>query len=541
MEHENRSENGSGWADRHYSAKFPNLKPKGSRPVTSSKSNAVRKVKGRVEAVRSKAAYGQYSTEELYGRVLELKNSLNEVREENLRLKTKVHQLEKENRREDNEVDKGSLVGTLKNQLKDSSRALEMKDKELQDLRRSTRATHLTEIEVEIKVYKDECTRLRRILEEALVQLTQGVASVDLQERFLQLSVQFKALRREHVELSMICDELKNTKHSKKKEDIFEALKRSLLDSKEETAKLLEENKRLVGLLHQGGCPNCGLGVEDDQTVVRDPRSLFVEIWKNMEFRQLDTKQLWKILAQDQSKVGAQGIIDGLQMLDVYLNLIEASAALETLAPGQDNITEDAFIYGMQAHRPNELISYSEAELSLRHLSMRLQIRRWTKDQVPLLFVNQELKLTKKTVAEVLNNEPLELEQDDVITVVEFLFADDLTLPNEVFLHRLMLALEDWAALTEEDERRLDEGLRTLLMSISANFIENCEQLDSRRTGWISMQAFMELCKGCEVSEELLHYLGLICYTDQNQLDILPYASLARAYIQEESNRPSSG
>jgi hypothetical protein len=353
--------------------------------------------------------------------------------------------------------------------------------------------------------------------------------------------VQFKALRREHVELSMICDELKHTKHSKKKEDIFEALKRSLLDSKEETAKLSEENKRLAGLLHQGGCPNCGLGGEEDQAVVRAPRSLFSEIWKNMEFRQLDTKQLWKVLAQDLSKVGAQGIIDGLQMLDVYLNVIEASAVLETLAPGQDSVTEDAFIYGVQAHRPNEMISYSEAESSLRHLSMRLQIRRWSKNQVPLLFVNQELQLTKKTVAEVLNSEPLELEQDDVITVIEFLFADDLTLPNEVFLHRLILALEDWAALTEEDERRLDEELRTLLMSMSANFIENCEKLDSRRTGWISIQAFMELCTGSEVSEELLNYLGLICYTDQNQLDILPYASLAGAYIQQESNRPSSG
>jgi hypothetical protein len=41
----------------------------------------------------------------------------------------------------------------------------------------------------------------------------------------------------------LFCDELKNTKHSKKKEDIFEALKRSLLDTKEDNSRLSEENQ----------------------------------------------------------------------------------------------------------------------------------------------------------------------------------------------------------------------------------------------------------------------------------------------------------
>jgi len=541
MEHENRSENGSSWAERPYSAKFPNLKPK-SRPTTAARSNPNRRGKPRAEAVRSKAVHVQYSAEELYDRVFELKTSLNEVKEENHKLKTKIKLLEKENRREDNDVDKVSMVATLKNQLKDSAKVIEQKDKELQELRKSTRATHLSEIEVEVKVYKDECTRLRRILEEALMQLTQGVGPMDLQERFLQLSVQFKAMKRENVELSMICDELKNTKHSKKKEDIFEALKRSLLDVKEENAKLSEENQRLVGALQMsaGACPNCGPGEPMNQQIVREAEDLFVEIWKNVEIRRLDAESLWNFVGKDQSEVGAQGVLEGLQQIDVILNLIEASIVIDSLNPGQENVSKDEFIQGLQAHRPRDLVSYQEAESSLRHFSMRLQIRRWTKDQVPLLFVSQDLKLTKKVVAEVLSSEPLELEQDDIITVIEFLFADDQMLPNELFLHRLLLALEDWKVLSEDDERRLDDELKVLMQNLSDSFISKCEEVDTQRTGVISLQTFVQLFQEHKIKDELLHYLALICYTDQCQLDALPYASLGRAYIQDEPARPMS-
>jgi hypothetical protein len=48
------------------------------------------------------------------------------------------------------------------------------------ELRENTLSTHLAEIDVELKVYKDECTQLRRLLEEVLMQLTQGAAPSDV-------------------------------------------------------------------------------------------------------------------------------------------------------------------------------------------------------------------------------------------------------------------------------------------------------------------------------------------------------------------------
>lgn len=541
-QHESRSENGSSWAERPYSAKFPNIKPKASRPTTAHRPGVPRRNKPRPEAVRSKAVHLQYSAEELYDRVIEMKNVLNEVKEENHKLKTKVKQLEKENRREDLDLDRGSIVATLKHQLKEAAKVMEQREKDLQDLKKNTRATHLAEIDVELKVYRDECTRLRRILEEAMEQLSQGVVPVDLQERHLQLIVQFKALKRDHNEISMICDELKNTKHSKKKEDIFEALKRSLVDSKEDNARLYEENQRLVNALQMSAqsCPNCGQGEINPQQTVRDAESMFIEIWKNLEYRRLDPDGLWKLVGFNQEEVGAQGVLEGLQQIDVILNLIEASVVLDVLAPGHENVKMQEFIDGLKAYRPKDLVSYKEAEPSLRHFSMRLQIRRWSKDQVPLLFVSQDLMLNKQTVAEILSSEPLELEQDDVMTVVEFLFVDDQLLPNELFIHRLMLSVEAWKVLSEEDERLLDDELKALMQNLIGSFLAKCEEVDTGRSGVISLKAFKELFGEQGLKDELMHYLALICYTDQCQLDSVPYTSLAKAYIQEEPARPRS-
>jgi hypothetical protein len=60
------------------------------------------------------------------------------------------------------------------------TRVMEQQDRELMELRENTRSTHLAEIDVELKVYKDECTQLRRLLEEVLMQLTQGAAPSDV-------------------------------------------------------------------------------------------------------------------------------------------------------------------------------------------------------------------------------------------------------------------------------------------------------------------------------------------------------------------------
>ena len=53
------------------------------------------------------------------------------------------------------------LALNLKRKIKDLSTDLQTKSEEVEALRRNIKSTKIAEIEVEMKMYIDECTRLR--------------------------------------------------------------------------------------------------------------------------------------------------------------------------------------------------------------------------------------------------------------------------------------------------------------------------------------------------------------------------------------------
>ena len=60
------------------------------------------------------------------------------------------------------------LTNALKRQVKELKMEVAAKDEENQKLRKNIKATKLHEFEVEMKMYVDECTRLRHMLEEVV-------------------------------------------------------------------------------------------------------------------------------------------------------------------------------------------------------------------------------------------------------------------------------------------------------------------------------------------------------------------------------------
>jgi len=56
----------------------------------------------------------------------------------------------------------------LKRQLKECKSDLQGKEDELKTLRKTLKATKLEEFEIEMKLYVDECTRLKHMLEEVM-------------------------------------------------------------------------------------------------------------------------------------------------------------------------------------------------------------------------------------------------------------------------------------------------------------------------------------------------------------------------------------
>ena len=129
--------------------------------------------------------------EQLYEEALQLKMSSNALKDENTKLKTKIRMYERElDEKEDminqlfNQKDISTIgsLGTkinkrkfeshltynLKRQVKELKHQLSDKNDEVASLKKDIKSTKLTELDLELRTYMDECLRLRHLLEEAV-------------------------------------------------------------------------------------------------------------------------------------------------------------------------------------------------------------------------------------------------------------------------------------------------------------------------------------------------------------------------------------
>ncbi len=60
------------------------------------------------------------------------------------------------------------MITALKRQIKELRGQVALKEEEVQALKKNTKATKLQELVIEMKMYIDECTRLRHLLEETM-------------------------------------------------------------------------------------------------------------------------------------------------------------------------------------------------------------------------------------------------------------------------------------------------------------------------------------------------------------------------------------
>ena len=115
--------------------------------------------------------------EHLYQENIQLKLKVHSLTEEALKLKTKLIQIETElNKREDNNEKKftwgepkgTSLIQGLKQMIKELKIEKEQREQEIFKLKSNLKGSKVIELEVEVRAYTDECTRLRHHLEEVL-------------------------------------------------------------------------------------------------------------------------------------------------------------------------------------------------------------------------------------------------------------------------------------------------------------------------------------------------------------------------------------
>ena len=191
---------------------FASLLPKGQQPL------------------KAKPMFMLHDKEQLYDEAIKLKQNMNVYKDENNRLKTRVLQFEKELERKDKIIqellsqanNQGSssqtrggqrmstethLVAALKKQIRDMKDEIRQKEEEAKKFRKNLKITKIQETEVEIKMFSDECTRLKHIIEEIVKQKSVGYTPQEvaaIEDKINQQAMLLKKIKQENTEMATV-------------------------------------------------------------------------------------------------------------------------------------------------------------------------------------------------------------------------------------------------------------------------------------------------------------------------------------------------
>ncbi|CDW71575.1 UNKNOWN [Stylonychia lemnae] len=201
--------------------------------------------------------------ERLYDDALKQKMAANYLKDENTRLKTKIHKLEVDLAQKERLVDdllvqqdsfqvggpisttnktqkvklEGHLALNLKRKVRELQISLQQKVDEVELLKRNIKSTKTAEVEVELKVYADECVRLRHQLEEVIKSKDTFADPEELkiiENKFAQQDGLINQLRTENSELANAYS---------KKEDENRQLRDIFADMEKKTKKVIQNTK----------------------------------------------------------------------------------------------------------------------------------------------------------------------------------------------------------------------------------------------------------------------------------------------------------
>lgn len=173
----------------------------------------------------------QQERERLYDDVMKQRMTTNRFKDENTKLRTKLQMVEVELLKKDKVIDdllvqqemnmamgakytsiRGTkldshLVINLKRKVKEQQLEVQQKLEEIEALKRNIRSTRMNENEVEIKLYIEECARLRHQLEEVIRSKDTFADPQELkiiEEKFQQKDVLIGQLHGQHAEISTL-------------------------------------------------------------------------------------------------------------------------------------------------------------------------------------------------------------------------------------------------------------------------------------------------------------------------------------------------
>ncbi|OMJ71739.1 hypothetical protein SteCoe_29957 [Stentor coeruleus] len=184
--------------------------------------------------------------ERLYEENINLKQMYNYINDENIKLKTRILQLEK-NADQLKQQDPGTstnskpthLLENLKQNIRDLKTEIKEKNKEIDDLKRYVKYTKLQELEGECLQYSNECIRLKMIIDELLLDKGITPRGIEVYEKLKQENEEF----RKGIDILRENDKVKDIQIGELSARVRE-LGESLQKSEEKSKRILDNSSR---------------------------------------------------------------------------------------------------------------------------------------------------------------------------------------------------------------------------------------------------------------------------------------------------------
>jgi Ca2+-binding EF-hand superfamily protein len=515
---------------------FHRLKAGKARPVSAKRVSPARSKRA------SKGYEGSLSRENKTEENVQLKTQVNTLKSELLKLRVKLKTNEHGTRKDELSSERQTGVLALRQHIKELSRRLQAKEKDYDDLKHSIQSSSFQELEVQVKIYIDECTRLKRLLTEALQQLLEGVEIGDLAERYLALSIQ---LREQHKENEGDAQTTGNLdKKTGQSQDLAEKLRRTLMEVEEENTRVHRDNQHLINELQSIKltlkCPNCELATMFNETIdqhIRPVNEILSELWRTLGKKGLGLREAWGVIDFNRLDImKSAAFAEGLKRFGLVLSSMELTKLMLELNPTQGNkVSFSQFEEAMVKRRPEKEMTEVDISKVFTHIKMKLQVKRWEYQQLPDLLAPDRRDYYPKELCSTLEQEPFDLTKEQARGLVNFVFESNPSLKGKALTKRFINNLEVWEVLTEEEEQELDDVIRKALSQLNDQFVRLCSERDDQHSGIITLAELADVlqCLETELGRDVMEYLKLLCYTHNFELDAVPYMHLASAYIDE--------
>ena len=514
--------------------------------------------------------------ERLYIENMQLKIKNNELQEDIVKYKARFFQLQKEKQKKDeapsqNYSQNSFLVRLLKQNIRDLKNELHSKDMLINKQKKSMKLTNSLEMELEIKAYIDECTRLKHYLEEIIKEkdeITNRTNEITIQPNE-QIQNLMKVIEHDKKKIKELKEKLrassisKYEKSPKAKEDSrvylkeIEKLKKDLsetqskfsqdLKSLQQELKVqqsvhassifkLEEANKLIASLYE----ELKSVTQKPSSGVSPPKLVLVLNEAVTSLNQSISQYLLSVSPEDPTRMTPSTLVQGLKQHNPSISHQDLESVMAYIQ-GQDSseisvgkLRDFYTSFGLDSN-PGEQGNRNILEL-FQHLELRMQLHRVPKENLLESLIGSGSQNGKsidcQEIVMIFTNSPFNFLRKEAGKIAEYLFESKKSIKYSDLVSRFYESTADWENFTPKDEENFDSYLISVV-SKNKNHIEKyCTDKDSKDKGVISLQEFNLCFSKAKITlpQRVYSYLLVLFYSHNMNLNTVPYKQFLQAY-----------